>query len=109
MLVNSVRKSGGDMTAGDDVVVQKKKVVTALKKARSGVDKTLAMLEDERACFDIIQQNLAAIGLLKSANALMLEQHIAQIISSANGDVNADALAGLQEELMRTIRVAQNK
>lgn len=49
------------------------KVIIGLKKARTSLDKILSMLEEEKYCIDIIQQNLAVIGLLKSANLNLLE------------------------------------
>ncbi len=47
-----------------------------LKKSSSLLIKVIAMLEDDKYCIDIMQQNLAAIGLLKSANRSLLENHL---------------------------------
>ncbi len=48
----------------------------ALKKAKGQLEKALSMLEEGRYCMDIIQQSNAALGLIKSANLLMLESHL---------------------------------
>ncbi len=48
----------------------------ALKKAKGQLEKALSMLEEDRYCMDIIQQSNAALGLIKSANLLMLESHL---------------------------------
>ncbi|MBU2565996.1 metal-sensing transcriptional repressor [Patescibacteria group bacterium] len=47
-----------------------------LKKARSLLDKIITMKEDGKYCIDIMQQNLAAIGLLKSVNQSLMEGHL---------------------------------
>ena len=52
------------------------KAALNFKKARSVLDKMIAMAEGEAYCIDIMQQNLAAIGLLKSAHQMLLEKHL---------------------------------
>jgi DNA-binding FrmR family transcriptional regulator len=44
-----------------------------MKKARTLLDKIITMQEKNEYCIDIVQQNLAVIGLLKSANLQLLE------------------------------------
>ena len=85
------------------------KLIIGLKKARTGIDRTIAMLEEKRGCFEIIQQNLATVGLLKSANTKMLEAHIAQLLERARKSKNKRELLELQAELSRVVRIAQNK
>lgn len=84
----------------------KEKIATALKKARSSVEKILASVESENPdCFAVIQQNLAVIGLLKSANLLMLENHIERAgekLSGKNGKK-------LRDEIVKIVQLAQNK
>jgi len=46
------------------------------KKANSLLVKIIKMTEEKKYCIDIMQQNLAAIGLLKSANQKLLEGHL---------------------------------
>ena len=53
-----------------------KEIVTALKKAQSHLGKVIKMVEEKEYCVDILQQNLAVIGLLKSANNKLLERHL---------------------------------
>jgi DNA-binding FrmR family transcriptional regulator len=52
------------------------KAKTNFKKARSHIDKIVTMLEDDKYCIDIMQQNLAVIGLLRSAHSLIMEGHL---------------------------------
>jgi DNA-binding FrmR family transcriptional regulator len=41
------------------------------------------MIEEDTYCIDVIQQNLAAIGLIKSANVKMLESHLSCCFTTA--------------------------
>ncbi len=54
----------------------KKKSLTNIKKAIGTLKKIIQMVEQDKYCIDIIQQNLAVIGLLKSANQSLLEGHL---------------------------------
>lgn len=54
----------------------KEKKLIALKKANSLISKIISMVETDKYCVDIMQQNLAAIGLLRSFHQLTLEQHL---------------------------------
>lgn len=55
---------------------QKQKTLIGYKKAQSLLKKIIAMTEEDRYCIDIMQQNLAVVGLLKSAHQLLLEGHL---------------------------------
>lgn len=52
------------------------KTLINFKKARSHIDKIVSMLEDGEYCIDIMQQNLAVVGLLKSAHQMLMEGHL---------------------------------
>ena len=53
-----------------------KKTLIALKKAQSHLNKVVNMVEEKEYCIDIMQQNLAVIGLLKSAHQTLMESHL---------------------------------
>jgi DNA-binding FrmR family transcriptional regulator len=55
---------------------QKKKASINAKKATSLLKKIQEMIESDTYCVDIMQQNLAVIGLLKSMNQQLLEGHL---------------------------------
>jgi DNA-binding FrmR family transcriptional regulator len=55
---------------------QKAKINISLKKAQSLITKIMEMSDNNKYCIDIMQQNLAAIGLLKSAHQMLLEDHL---------------------------------
>jgi len=54
----------------------KQKTAIAFKKAKSSLEKILIMIEKDEYCIDIMQQNLAVIGLLKSAHRELMEGHL---------------------------------
>ena len=49
---------------------ENKNTITALKKAHSHLGNVIKMAENKEYCIDILQQNLAVIGLLKSARGI---------------------------------------
>ena len=54
----------------------KEKVLINFKKTRSLMDKLIKMIEADEYCVKIMQQNLAALGLLKSAHQMLMENHL---------------------------------
>jgi DNA-binding FrmR family transcriptional regulator len=54
----------------------KDKALINFKKAHSHLAKIIKMTEAGEYCVNIMQQNLAVIGLLKSANQLLLANHL---------------------------------
>lgn len=95
-MTNAKQVSGKD--------ADKAKILTAIRKARTSLEKVEAMVEGERDCFPVIQQVLAAIGLLKSANLLMLDRHIARHLDGSGKKGDA-----LRSELVRIVKTAQSK
>lgn len=55
---------------------KKQKTIINFKKAHSLLAKILKMVEENQYCIDIMQQNLAVIGLLKSAHRMLMENHL---------------------------------
>lgn len=50
--------------------------ITNFKKVRSLMNKIIEMVENDEYCIDIMNQNLAAIGLLRSAHQKLMENHL---------------------------------
>lgn len=84
---------------------EKQKVLIALKKARTSLDKIILMLEDNKQCFEVIQQNLAVIGLLKSANLGILEKHLNDCEALQSSRKSRD----LAKEILNVVKTAQSK
>lgn len=91
---------------GDKMNNEKKKALQALKTSRGQIEGIIKMLEDERYCVDISNQIIAAQGLLKKANLLILEQHINHCVKDAiiNNDGNEKV-----EEIMSIIAKLTNR
>lgn len=85
------------------------KVSIAVKKARSLMDKIMKMLEENKYCIDIVQQNLAIIGLLRSANLALLEGHIDHCVTNAAKEKDNKKLNKMMKELLVIVNTAQKK
>jgi CsoR family transcriptional regulator, copper-sensing transcriptional repressor len=77
----------------------KQKIVIGLKKAQTLIGKVIEMSEENEYCIKIMQQNLAAIGLLKSANQGLLEGHL----NSCFKAVMASSNKKKQDEMIKEI------
>ena len=93
----------------------KQKVLIGLKKAHTSLGRIIETLSDngnnkwkEVKCFNVIQQNLSVIGLLKSVNIAMLENHIDLYIKEVKkGKMSKNSLEKMKEEILKTVRSAQ--
>lgn len=54
----------------------KSKTLAQLNRAEGMLKKVIKMVEEDKYCIDILQQSLAVIGFTKSANKLLLENHL---------------------------------
>ncbi len=89
----------------------KKKIIIALKKARTSLDKIIARIEnDDSQCFDTIQQSLSVIGLMKNANNHILEKYVDDYIENvADKQKSKEDLLKMKEEIIKIVQNAQNK
>lgn len=62
---------------------EQKNAVMALKTARGQIDAAINMIEEGRYCVDVSNQIIAASGLLKKANLLILRQHMNHCVKEA--------------------------
>ena len=88
---------------------EKQKVSITLKKAHSLLGKILRMIEEEKYCIHIIQQNLAVIGLLKSANLDLLQGHLNGCVKNAIKAQDTQKIDEMMAELLTIMKTAQNK
>lgn len=77
------------------------KVLINLKKANSLISKIISMKEEGRYCVDIMQQNLAVIGLLKSINQNLLESHLNSCFKSAMNVSNNSRQKKMIDEIIQ--------
>ena len=78
-----------------------KEIIIALKKAKTHVEKVIEMLENKEYCIDVLQQNLAVIGLLKSANNKLLEKHLHSCFANAMKGTNEKRKKEMIEEILK--------
>ena len=82
------------------------KTLTNFKKARSHIEKIIKMIEGDEYCIDIMQQNLAVIGLLKSAHQMLLEGHLNTCFISAMETGSEKKKHAMVEEILNVARFA---
>lgn len=85
---------------------KKSKAVINYKKALSHIEKVMQMTEDERYCIDIIQQNLAIIGLIKSANSMLMKNHLSSCFSDAMKTRDVTKQEAMMEEIIRAMKMS---
>ena len=78
-----------------------KQIIIALKKAMSHLENVIKMTQDKKYCIDILQQNLAVIGLLKSADNKLLKRHLNTCFKRAMRGTNEKQKKKMIEEILR--------
>jgi len=76
------------------------------KKAKSHLDKVIKMTEEGKYCIEVMQQNLAVIGLLKSAHQLLMENHLNSCFVSAMSASNQAKKTQMVEEILKVSKLA---
>ncbi|GBE17039.1 copper-sensing transcriptional repressor CsoR [bacterium BMS3Abin15] len=83
----------------------KQQSLTNFKKASSHIDKIITMVENGNYCIDIMQQNLAVIGLLKSAHQMLMEGHLRGCFTNAMETKNERRKQKMVEEILRVSKL----
>ncbi len=81
-----------------------KKVGISLKKASSNIRKTLSMLESERSLIDLLQMNAATLGLLRSAQRMIIQNRIEERLKGASQSKKSKLSKELLEEIVRMVK-----
>lgn len=76
------------------------------KKASSHLKKVISMAENGEYCIDIMQQNLAVIGLLKSSHQMLLEGHLNSCFKNAMATKNDEQKQEMIDEILKVSRIA---
>lgn len=85
---------------------QQEKALINFKKAKSLLEKMQTMIEEKEYCIDIMQQNLAVIGLLKSAHQLLMENHLQTCFKNAMASKNEKLKADMTKEILRVTKLS---
>lgn len=84
-----------------------KEIIIALKKANSHLGNVIKMVESNQYCVDILHQNLAVAGLLKSANEKILKRHLNSCFARAMKGTNEKKKREMIEEILRINKLSQ--
>lgn len=84
---------------------QKSQVLTNFKKAKSHIDKVIKMIEANEYCIDVMQQNLAVIGLLKSAHQFLMESHLNTCFKKSMTTRNEKRKKEMTEEILKVTKL----
>ncbi len=84
----------------------KQKTSINFKKAQSLLAKLIRMSDDNEYCIDIMQQNLAAIGLLKSAHQMLMENHLNHCFRKAMSTNNEKRKQEMIQEILKVTKLA---
>lgn len=82
------------------------KTLTNFKKARTHIDRVIKMIEDGEYCINVMQQNLAVIGLLKSAHQMLMEGHLNTCFKNAMKTSNEKRKQEMIEEILKVSKWA---
>ena len=87
------------------MTIKKQKTIISFKKASSLLNKIIKMVEENEYCIDIMQQNLAVIGLLKSAHQMLMENHLNTCFKSAMATKNRNKKQQMIQEILRVTKL----
>ena len=76
------------------------------KKSRSLLEKIMKMVQDNEYCIDIMQQNLAVIGMLKSAHQILMETHLRNCFTKAMESKQDKRKLEMIEEILKVTKLA---
>lgn len=85
---------------------EKEKALINFKKASSLLNRIIKMTEEGEYCIDIMQQNLAAVGLLKSAHQSLMENHLKSCFKGAMSSSNKKLKEKMTSEILRVSKLA---
>lgn len=83
---------------------KKEEALVNFKKAASLLEKLVKMTEENRYCVDIMQQNMAAIGLLKAAHIKLMENHLHSCFAEAMETSDKQNKQAMIEEILTVIK-----
>ncbi len=83
----------------------KQEVIINFKKASSLLIKINEMIENNEYCIDIMQQNLAVMGLLKSSHQMLMQNHLKTCFKKAMETKNEKRKKEMIEEILKVTKL----
>ena len=87
------------------MTIQKEKALINFKKAQGLISKIIKMVEADEYCIDIMQQNLATVGLLKSAHQMLMENHLNTCFKRAMSTRNEKRHKIMIDEILKVTKL----
>ena len=84
---------------------EKEKILVNFKKAHSLIAKIINMAEADEYCVYIMQHNLAVMGLLKSAQQMLMERHLNSCFKSAMATGNEKKKQKMINEILQVTKL----
>ncbi|PIZ76100.1 transcriptional regulator [Candidatus Peregrinibacteria bacterium CG_4_10_14_0_2_um_filter_38_24] len=81
--------------------MSKEKIIINFKKAHSLTAKIIKMMEEGHYCIDMMHQNMATIGILKSAHQMLMENHLNTCFKSAMSSKNEKKKQEMINEILK--------
>jgi DNA-binding FrmR family transcriptional regulator len=83
----------------------REKVLLNYRKTMGLIGKLISMTEENAYCIDLMKQNLAAIGLLRSAQEMLMEDHLNSCFLSAMESGNGKKKQEMIDEILTVTRL----
>jgi len=84
---------------------RQEKTLIGFKKAQSLIVKITEMVKANEYCINIMQQNLAVIGLLKSAHQQLMENHLNTCFKKAMKTRNEKRIQEMIDEILKVTKL----
>lgn len=85
---------------------RREQIAINFKKSQSLMTKVIHMLDENKYCIDIMQHNLAAIGLLKSAHQMLMEDHLSSCFAHAMDSGSNKRKKEMIEEILKVSKLS---
>jgi CsoR family transcriptional regulator, copper-sensing transcriptional repressor len=85
--------------------MNKEKTLINFKKVHGLMARVISMVEKDEYCINIMQQNLAAIGLLKSAHGMLMENHLNTCFKNAMSSKNEKIKQNMITEILKVTKL----
>lgn len=83
----------------------KEKALINFKKAQGLLGKIIEMTESGQYCIDIMQQDLAVLGLLRSAHEMLMENHLNSCFKNAMDSSSDAKKKKMTEEILKVTKL----
>ena len=84
---------------------RKEESLVSFKKVQSLMPKIIEMVRKDEYCIDIMQQNLSAIGLLRSAHKMLMEAYLNTCFKKAMATKNEGKKQEMIEEILKVTKL----